>query len=191
VLQGAKTEPDAVERHRRNLQRSLGLIAKAGSWYPSKTARGGEEWVMRTSPDNIELRTVHGSVLFLTAAQNFVVRFHHRLVLDAGLITGYKAHTTGYAYSVGIVPDPDQALLEWHWHPPDPGYTHAHVHVRDETLGNVGKLHLPTARVFFEQVVGFLIVGLEVEATVEDWRSPLADVIGSVKRAATWRGERP
>jgi hypothetical protein len=68
---------------------------------------------------------------------------------------------------------------------------HTHVYVKDEVLGNVGKLHLPTSRVFFEQVVGFLIVGLEVEPLDPDWRTTLGDVAKGVRAAATWRGDRP
>lgn len=192
MLQGADTEREAIERHQQNLQRSLGLVAKAGAWwYPTKTARG-ETWAMRTNPEFVELRTTRGSVLYLNAVQDFTVRYHNALLVgDSGILTGWKVHTEGYVYSVGLVRDPEAALLAWHWHPPDPLYTHSHVYAKDETLGNVGKLHLPTSRVFFEQVVGFLIVGLEVEATVEDWRTPLADVVANVRSAATWRGDRP
>jgi hypothetical protein len=146
---------------------------------------------MSTAPETIELRTLRGHPLFLTAAQNFRVDHHHQLELAGGLLSGWKCHTTGYAYSVGISPDPDDALFEWHWHPPDLLYTHSHVNVTDETLGTVGKFHLPTSRVFFEQVVGFLIVGLEVETTVADWRTPLAELTKGVRAAATWRGDRP
>jgi hypothetical protein len=155
-----------------------------------KAARGAA-WAMRTKPECIELETVRGSALYLTATQSFDVEHHHGLVLGAGLLTGWKVHTRGYVYSVGIVPDPDQALMAWHWHPPDPRYTHSHMYLKDETLGNVGKLHLPSSRVFFEQVVGFLIVGLEVMPTTEDWRTELADVTKGVRAAATWRGDRP
>ena len=190
MLQGAKTERDAIERHRSKLQVSLGLISASATWYPAKTARG-EAWVMSTSPESVELRTVRGSLLYLTAAQNFVVQHHHRLELTAGLISGYKCHFTGYAYSIGLSQDPADVLLEWHWHPPDLRYTHAHVHVRDETLGEVGKLHLPTSRVYFEQVVGFLIVGLEIEHTRGDWRDVLAAIRRDVDAASTWTGDRP
>jgi hypothetical protein len=106
-------------------------------------------------------------------------------------LRGFKAHATGYAYSIATVPNPDDALLEWHWHRPDLGYTHAHVNIRSEILGNVGKLHLPTSRVFFEQIVAFLIAGLGVEPVDASWRTVINDVSERVASAATWRGSRP
>jgi hypothetical protein len=147
--------------------------------------------VIKTAPKSVELRTAGGSLLYLTAAQNFVVNRHRDGFLGDVTFRGYKAHTTGYSYSVGLVPDEDQARFAWHWHPPDPQYTHGHVYVRDETFGEVGKLHLPTARVFFEHVVAFLIVGLNVQPVDEDWRTVLKDVSDRVKAAASWRGDRP
>jgi hypothetical protein len=159
VIEGTKRETDAVERHRYHLQRSLGVLAHA-AWIYGRTDRGNQ-WFIRTDPKSIELLTDSGAPIYLTAAQNFEIL--SRPILGGLRLGGFKAHATGYAYSVGTVPNPDDALLEWHWHPPDLGYTHAHVNVRSEILGNVGRLHLPTSRVFFEQIVSFLIVGLGVE----------------------------
>jgi hypothetical protein len=186
VLEGTKRETEAVERHRFHLQRSLDVLTR-GAWVYGRTARGGE-WFIRTGA--IELRTASGAPVFLNAGQNFVVQ--HRTSLGGVPFRGYKAHTTGYAHSIGTVPDPDDALLEWHWHPAlGPGYAHAHVNIRNEVLGNVGKLHLPTSRVYFEQIVAFLIAGLEVEPIDPNWRTVIKDVLDRVTAASTWRGSRP
>ena len=192
MLQGAKDPKSAIERHRSGLQTSLDLLAHGGAWwYPAKTARGEDEWILRTNPECVELRTLTDATLYLSAKQNFTVGHHHRL-LGEGLFSGWKAHTVGYVYSIGIVADPEQTIFDWHWHPPDPRYTHAHVNVREpESLGDVGKFHLPTSRVYFEQVIGFLIVGMEVRTRVEDWRTPLADTLKRVRAASTWHGDRP
>lgn len=189
MLVGAKSQSEAIDRHRQYIQRSLGLISKS-IWIPGRTA-AKDAWFLVTAPDRfVTLTAGTGASLYLTASQSLTVDRHRAAVIKGSLFTGYKVRLTGYVYSIGPVPDPDASFVEWHWHPRDGGETHAHVHVRDELLGTVGKLHLPTSRVFFEQVVAFPVGDLKVDAP-DDWRTVLDGIQWRVEEAARWRGAHP
>jgi hypothetical protein len=183
ALTGARTEPAAVERHRERIQLSLTTVSASATWYPFRKEHGS--WGLATTPPAIELTTEKGARLYLVSAQSF-------MVVQPRTLGGYKVRTTGYTYSVGLTDAVADARLAWHWHP-DLGRKQAHIHVffRDEVMGKTDKWHLPTSRVFFEQVLHFLIGDLGVSPTRSDWVKVLDEVREGVEAAATWRGDAP
>jgi hypothetical protein len=68
-----------------------------------------------------------------------------------------KVNTEYYAFTLSKSEDLKPAEFSWEWDPT--GHDEAHVHVgrKDKDRHGLGKLHIPTARVTFEQVVKFAL----------------------------------
>jgi hypothetical protein len=95
-----------------------------------------------------------------------------------------------YIYEVRLA-DSDVGILNWHWHPLttserlDP---HVHVELTHPDLAGTSfpKLHVPSGRVGFEEVVHFLIEDLEVEPARDDWRDRLHESLVSWREFRSW-----
>jgi hypothetical protein len=106
-----------------------------------------------------------------------------------------KASTLAYIYSIQLDEQPvDQAdpeVIAWHWHPrttPDRPTPHVHVRVdHDQLQGTLSKMHLPTGRVSFEEVIRFLIDDLDViPARPGDWEALVRDSEDRFRAFRTW-----
>jgi hypothetical protein len=106
----------------------------------------------------------------------------------------YKASTLAYIYSVRLKEPPDDGddeIVAWHWHPlrtPDRPDPHIHVTVAHPHLGvTLSKLHIPSGRVAFEEVLRFLIDDLSViPVRPDDWRVIVGDSEARFKAFRTW-----
>lgn len=186
---GAKGDNAAIARYITGMQRSLSAITHC-QWYRGPVEREPGVWYLATEPSWLELKTQKGGRVYLRAAQNFKVEHHTGLQLARDLFTGSKVTVVGYAYDVGFT-DRSEPLVAWHWHPATKERTHVHVHATDEVVGQLGGWHLPTSRIYFEDIVEHLVEDLDVVPLSADWRETLAEVKAGVELAALWRGDRP
>ena len=182
ALVGAKNEQAAVERYRERIQESLATVSKSATWYRSRREDGS--WLLLTTPQAVELLKRDGTPLYLFAAQGFVPE-------QSRPLGGFKVRTIGYSYSIGLSDSPSDARLAWHWHPDmGPAHAHSHLYFEDADFGRTNRWHMPTSRVFFEQVIAFCVESLDVQAS-DDCFDVLARVQAGVEAAASWRGAKP
>jgi hypothetical protein len=188
VREPARTPHAARQRYTRILQESLSCLTKA-HWFVGPSPSDDENLSLAVSEDPVRLRRSNGrSRLFLAANQLFTI------VPDERFEGEWKARTLAYVYSVQLDPkvsgDGEPEVIAWHWHPPStPDRPEPHVHVRvdhpqlDVTLS---KLHIPTARVSFEEVIRFLIADLHVDAVRGDWKEVVGESETRFKAWRTW-----
>ena len=169
----ARTEHAAQQRYTRVIQRSLGCITKS-QWYVGPSPTGDDTKALLTNPRTIRLRRTDGGPdLQLEAQQVF------KLIPDPRFPGEFKASTLAYVYSVQFrepPPDANREVIAWHWHPlttPDRPAPHLHVNADSPTLGaTLSKLHVPSGRVAFEEVVRFLVTDLAViPERPDDWQA--------------------
>jgi hypothetical protein len=187
VREPAKTPHAAQQRYTRILQSSLACLTKA-HWFVGPSPSDDENRSLAVSEDPIRLRRETGLPrLCLEPTQLFTI------VPDERFDGEWKARTLAYIYSVQL----DQAeegaereVIAWHWHPPTtPDRPDPHVHVRvdhahlDVTLS---KLHIPTGRVSFEEVIRFLIMDLHIEPARDDWKKIVGESETRFKKWRTW-----
>lgn len=99
-----------------------------------------------------------------------------------------KVSTVEYAHTVSSDESLKPQLYSWEWAPQDPGYPHVHVRRSDPDYHGLGRLHIPTGRVFFEHVLLFLINDHDVVPVVDDWQDKLGDSLRKVSTFSTWGG---
>ena len=137
------------------------------------------------------LRRIEGPPLHLFASQRYQIIPDPR----AGFEGEYKARTLEYIYEVRVEPDAISEsdridLMGWHWHPlttPDRLDPHMHVRAPYPALGKtLGKLHIPTGRVAFEEVVVFLITELGVLPARADWEKVVEETLARFRTYRTW-----
>jgi hypothetical protein len=102
-----------------------------------------------------------------------------------------KVTTHRYAHTVGETADLSRQLFSWEWVSTEPTYPHLHLKRSDPLFKGLGKLHIPTGRAFFEDVVRFLIQGHDVKPSRDDWDPVLKECLGQVASNATWGGRKP
>lgn len=181
----AKGPREAHRRYLRFLQKSLSCISSA-IWLTGPRPGGEEgELALTTSDDPISLRGEAGPA-FLSAGQHF------RTIQDERFEGEWKVRTEGYAYRVALSEETGPFLFAWHWHPntrPDP---HLHVGADHPEVTELPRLHVPTGRVSFEEVVRFLVTDLRVVPARRDWQETLAETESRFRAFRTWprpRGE--
>jgi hypothetical protein len=100
----------------------------------------------------------------------------------------YRAHALSYIYTL-FLPE-DREFISWHWHPEGAGANpspHMHVFVDHGDMGaGFRRLHVPTGRVSFEQVVRFLVEELEVDPRSHSWDEILAESHELWREFRTW-----
>ena len=150
---------------------------------PGPTNQPEDVVALVSSEDPLRLhRKGENKDLFLTATQLF------KIIPDVRFPGEYKARTLAYIYSVRT--DSDDAenaeLIAWHWHPlTTPDRVEPHMHV--QAVPPLGlKLHTPSGRVSFEQVVRFLVDDLQVEPSRDDWRTIIDECDQRFREFKTW-----
>jgi hypothetical protein len=121
----------------------------------------------------------------LTAAQGF------HFEPDPDYEGEWKVKTDEYAYSVLMSDTEAGQLFAWHWHPaehrPD---CHIHVGARQGESRALYRLHVPSGRVAFEEVLRFLLGEFDVEPARDDWNEVLSDSQARFEAFRTWPGIR-
>lgn len=164
----ARNEREALKRYKAVLQRSLGCVTRA-VWVVGEVPNERGVYFLQPSELPLRLPTAGGDYVYLWAAQRFRYEKSRRFLGE------WKVQTMQYIYTVGGGPNQDtDAFAAWHWHPAVREECHLHVYHDDELIGPLRKMHLPTTRVSFEQILGFLIADLGVRART-GWEGVLSD----------------
>jgi hypothetical protein len=133
------------------------------------------------SDDPLRLRRRKGALpdVFFSPIQSFC------FVQSGG---EHRAHALSYIYALYLPADDE--FMSWHWHPSGTGgnqWPHMHVFADHGDMGaSFHKLHVPTGRVSFEQVVRFLIEELEVDTHRRKWDDVLAESHELWREFRTW-----
>jgi len=185
----------------RELERWLQRTAACVTPHKVVISRGGREPSLshalpHTAKFASDPAPLGGSGLLLSVA-------HHYRVVRAGERGPWRVQTAGYYY--GFDDADGREILAYHWHPvdvPDVPFPHIHVGpgvVRRESLSlgglslrhnavraDVGRAHLPTRRIAFEDVVRLAIEQLGVEPLHAGWDAVLRETRSSFSRNRTW-----
>jgi hypothetical protein len=188
VREPARNASAAQQRYLHYLQRSLSCLTDAIWVVGTPPDARGDDRALTVSEEPIRLRHEEGSPLLLYASQRFDV------IEDERFPGEWKARTHGYVYSTSVeTPDEDegaQELLAWHWHPlttPDRQQPHLHVRMDHPFLGvTLSRLHIPSGRVAFEEIVRLLITELHVQTNRDDWHEVLTDSEHRFREFRTW-----
>lgn len=173
----AHSDAEARARFLRFLGKSLSTVHRNAVW---RIAARGDNLAAVTVPDVVPLLTTAGDKLFLRSTIAFEYSDHERFPGER------KVSTVEYAHTVGCAESLKPQLYSWEWAPQKPHYPHVHVRRADPKFGGLGKLHIPTGRVFFEHVLLFLINEHGVVPVVDDWEDKLGDSLRRVSSFSTW-----
>jgi hypothetical protein len=120
--------------------------------------------------------------LFFTGSMAFVFEPESRSALGSG----WKVRVTKYLFSLRAGREDADELFAWHWNSGDWPEPHVHVIAEQSELPDLGRLHIPTNRVFFEDVLLFAIN--ELGATCRQGAVPqLEESRRRTRKFASWR----
>jgi hypothetical protein len=182
VREQAKTPQAAQRRYTRVIQDSLSCITKS-HWFVGPSPLSGADRALLTNPRVLTLKRKDGTRLLFEASQLFTI------IPDKRFPGEYKASTLAYIYVVRAPDVDDGEIIEWHWHPlttPDRPDPHVHVRVEHPDLYGLPKLHIPSGRVSFEEVMRFLIGDLSVKAERANWETALRESEARFRAFRTW-----
>jgi hypothetical protein len=169
-------------RFLRFLNQSLSAVVVGPIWTVSPTLDDSGAFIARTNPVEVALRTSGGGRLYLRSIIRFSYGEHPKFTGERKVFTHEYAHTVGADQSL------KPQLYSWEWNTAEPTYPHVHVRRSDPQHKGLGKLHIPTGRVFFEDVLLFLIKEHDVEPQGDNWRMKLSDSLHRVSTYASWGG---
>lgn len=164
------------------MQRALGCFSRS-IWRTGEGATAGAKVSIVVPEPIIELRRRASDPLYLTATQTFHFDDDERFAGER------KVFTDAYAYTLSDDSAMGSELFAWHWHP-DAGREDPHLHVgrRHATHGELGKLHIPSGRIAFEEVLLFAIdeLGVEPRPSVDGAKAVLAETLHSFRKFRRW-----
>ena len=166
----ARSPAEARNRYLHWLQKPLSVVKPQGVWFVGKAVRG--DFYVSTTPSVISLKRNNGPRVYFRATQKI------QIGEDPLLAKSYKVLTRAYSYTLSNDEPQSDELYGWHWHPDSP-YSRPHLHFGNE------KIHLPTGRVAFEDVLQFLVD--EMDAVVPDREAALTAIGESRERFRTFR----
>lgn len=171
----ARTDSDAKHRFLSVLNKSLSTVSSA-IWVVGTT---DSSLTAFTTPPAVKLRCRSGSALFLRSTIRFEYVADNRFSpVERKVSTKYYAHTVGTSDCLS------PQLYSWEWSTTET--PHLHVHRGDPEFRGLGKLHIPTGRVYFEDVLRFLLAEHEVVPKRSDWEEVIARNLRRVSGFATW-----
>lgn len=181
----ARSKSAAHKRYVRFLQLSLSCVSRSAHLVTSPRPTGEDgELALTTKPERIRLTRPDAEPVFLTAIQNF------HFVPDQRYEGEWKVQTDAYIYHVFMGDEDADQLFAWHWHPEVRPGCHLHVGPRVGRSRSLYRLHVPTGRVAFEEVLRFLIDEFNVRRARQDWESILSDSQTRFEAFRTWPGFR-
>jgi len=177
----ARSDAQAKTRLLGVLNRSLSTVCGRGIWMV--TPATGGSFAAVTNPPVVPLKT-NNDRIYLRSTVQFTYVDNPRYPGER------KAATHQYAHTVGESDTLRPQLYSWEWAATEPTYPHLHLRRSDPAFEGLGKLHIPTGRVFYEDVLRFLIQEHGVEPVRDDWDDVLKDSFSRVSTYATWGGGR-
>lgn len=138
-----------------------------------------------TRPLAVPLKTRPGDSIHLQSTIRYAYIDHPQFRGERKVSTNFYAHT------VGVSEELEPQLYSWEWSSAEPTYPHLHVRRGNIDYRGLGKLHIPTGRIFFEHVLLFLIKEHDVEPARPDWEDVLSVSLRRVSTYSTWGGGLP
>lgn len=83
----------------------------------------------------------------------------------------------GYAYSVCEMEAFGREVVSWHLHRPTRSVPHLHIGRRHPELGNIDRMHLPSGRVSFVNIVGFMVSEMSARLDLSGLKGELQEEI--------------
>lgn len=177
----ARTDAQAKERFLGVLGRSLSAVSTSAIWH---VLPRGDSYLAVTAPEVVGLRSATGeTTIYIRSTIEFVYIDDLRFGPPER-----KVSTRFYAHTVGSSPTLKPQLYSWEWSASEPRYPHVHVRRSDTDFHGLGKLHIPTGRVFYEHVLLFLVHEHGVQCVIPDGEAKLGESLRRVSTYATWGG---
>lgn len=179
----ARNQSEAEKRFTTAMNQNLGLLTRSSQWRAARTSP--DLWTLLLEPqDPVPLPRRVGSTLYLSAYIRFGFETDRRDSHEGGV----KAVVREYIYSLRTAPEEEAEFLAWHWHPKTQRAEHPHVHARADhpEIPDFRDLHLPTARVFFEEVLLFTVTNLDASCR-EGGADSLRESSQRTSKWASWR----
>lgn len=181
----AKSKGAAHKRYIRFLQLSLSCVSRSAHFVTGQRPFGAkEELALTTEPERVRLGREGEAPIFLSAVQEF------HFTPDPRYKGEWKVQTDAYVYHVFLGEDEADQLFAWHWHPSIRPGCHLHVGPRIGRSRALYRLHVPTGRVAFEEVLRFLIDEFDIRRARKDWNDILSDSQARFEAFRTWPGIR-
>lgn len=163
-------------------------MTSSNQWIVSPALTVDHDWTASTVPAIVTLRRASGGPIFLRSTLRFSYEDSSRFPGERRVKTTEYAHTVGESFE-NLKPQ----LYSWEWSSTEKQYPHVHVRRSNPDFHGLGKLHIPTGRVFFEHVLLFLLGEHDVEPVhahkaQNKWREILGDNLGRASKFSTWGG---
>lgn len=150
----AKTDREAEDRFLHFLRQSLRSVSEGATWWVKPPLADGLHNAF-TSPSTLRIRTVDPEVsIYIRSTISFTFGEHPDYKGER------KVFTEHYAHTVSLDPSTKPELWSWQWHPEGHEDAHIHVNGHGDGVGHLHRLHLPTGRITWEQVVRFIMTDL-------------------------------
>ena len=160
---------------------ALSLVTRATTWRAARP-KTGNRWALVLLDDPVPLVCRPERALFLSASLAFEFEPDYR----EGHKGGVKAVTRKYIYGLRTGRDEADEFLAWHWHPENRAQPHVHIRTNHPDVAGLPGMHIPTSRVFFEDVLLFAVS--ELDATCRDGAQDL--LAESLRRTHDWASWR-
>jgi hypothetical protein len=171
-----RTDADAKKRYLSFLQASLSAMHQWAVWRVAPV-RQSDALSAFTQPEWLPFGSGDVAVA-LRATQRI------RYLDDQRYPGERKVQTADYGYTLR---DADQQeIVSWQWHPSVGDYEMPHVHAGRGLPGDFGRLHIPTGRVAFEDVLLFLIKDFAVQPAKVDGEELIRESLRRFRSFSTW-----
>jgi hypothetical protein len=173
-----RTEAAARKRYIHFLQQSLTCLSSTAQWKTGPRSESKGTYFAEVA--RIPLQRISGGPrLYFWAGQVFRYAKNTRKPKEV------KVKTLEYSYSLALSRDLAGEVFLWHWQASHPR-PHMHACFEHPQLGTIRKLHLPTERLAFEQVLRFLLAELKVKPARDDWDRVLSRDEERFRTYRTW-----
>lgn len=173
-----KTEAEAVNNYIDPLHKAISCVTDSvltvsGGYYSSSTPHA------LTLGIGSPVRLSGDPILSLSVLQNY------RVIEFEGPRGPWKVTIVSYFYSLE---DDEGREIVYHWHPSGKvTFPHMHTKTGGQLGGNdLAKVHYPTGRVAFEDVLRLAISELGVKPNRDDWASVLDSTQSAYNDWKTW-----
>jgi hypothetical protein len=177
----ADSDHEARKRFLGFMDQALHLVRGDAHWIVGRQAVG-DFWWARLNPEEVLLPGAETIPIFLSAT----IEFTHQDDARPERRRERKVATRKYIFTISG-PEASATLFEWHWHPTtSPERRDPHIHVTGtNALGALDRLHIPSWRVWFEDVLLFAIEDLEIPCR-DGAAEVLRDNRDRARRWASW-----
>lgn len=179
----ARNDSEAEDRFRTSLNDALHMLTRTSEWRAARPKYGSLRTMLLTPQDTVPFVCDQGLPVYFNGSLMYEFEKDTR----PGHEGGVKVIVRKYIYSLRIGSDLDGEFLTWHWHP-EVGEPTPHVHVRAEHVDVPGlrDMHVPTSRVFLEDVLLFAVRDLGASCRDND-PTALKKMRDLTRDWSTWR----